>query len=614
MKLLRPFCLALACFAAGSASAQSTWTLRNQDSNPPQQGYLWGIAEGNAGVVTVGTEGRILHSVDGRTWARRTSGTTNWLVAVTFGNGRYLAVGDNGTILTSTNAIVWTPVSSTGTTARLNNVLFAQNKFVAVGEGGAIVVSTDGTTWNPVTSNAGTAWLRGLAYGPGNWIATGQSGTITTSLDGITWTKRGGSAGQADFEAVTNTDSFSYVYSNYTLTYTYFLLAGSGGTVQVAYAYSYTYPSNPNSNAQYFSLLTTSRPSTTARFRSVSKANGAYIVTGENGEIHTARSQYGPWTKIPIATTKNLVGAGSALGSLVLIGENETIFQSEQIFLSKLGNISTRGAATSGAGAMIAGTVVRGTRPKQFLVRGIGPALGAFGVTGFLADPVLSIFNGTGQLVTSNTGWGTNLNAAAIVTAARDFGAFALNANSRDSALLVTLNPGTYTFQLTSASGATGNALVEAYDLDVIDATSSRAINISTRGQVGTGENILIAGLVVQGQSARTLLIRGVGPTLAQFGVTGTLADPIIKVVDSSGATIATNDNWGDTSLTNGRAVTADEVELAAGASGAFALATGSKDAALIITLVPGSYTIQVSGANNTTGLALVEAYDVPVE
>ena len=454
--------------------------------------------------------------------------------------------------------------------------------------------------------------MRGLAFGPGNWIATGQSGAITTSLDGIVWTKRAGSAGQADLEAVTFAESSSYVYSNYTSSYSYFLTVGSSGTAQSVYAYSVVYPSNPSSNYQSFGTNFSNRVSTTARFRSVSKANGAYVVTGENGEIYTAKSQYGPWTKSPLATTKNLVGAGSALGSLVLIGETETIFQSEQIFLSKLGNISTRGAATSGAGAMIAGTVVRGTRPKQFLVRGIGPALGAFGVTGFLADPVLSIFNGTGQLVTANTGWGTNLNTAAIVTAARDFGAFALTANSRDSALLVTLNPGTYTFQLSSASGATGNALVEAYDLDAIDATSSRAINISTRGQVGTGENILIAGLVVQGQSARTLLIRGVGPTLAQFGVTGTLADPLIKVIDGSGATIATNDNWGDTTLTNGRAVTADEVELAAGASGAFALATGSKDAALIITLVPGSYTIQVSGANNTTGLALVEAYDVP--
>ena len=611
MKLLRSFCLALACFAAGSASAQSTWTLRNQDSNPPQQGYLWGLAEGNAGVVAVGENGRILHSVDGRTWTRRTSGTTNWLVAITFGNGSYVAVGDNGTILTSTNAIVWTPVASAGTTARLNNVLFAQGKFVAVGEGGAIVVSTDGTTWNPVTSNAGTAWLRGLAYGGNSWIATGQSGTITTSFDGIVWTKRA-VPGQADLEAVTFAESSSYTNSNNTSGYSYFLTVGSSGTVQSVYAYSVVYPSNPSSNFQSFATNFSNRLSTTARFRSVSKANGAYVITGENGEIYTAKSQYGPWTKAPIATTKNLVGAGSALGSLVLIGENETIFQSEQIFLSKLGNISTRGAATSGAGAMIAGTVVRGTRPKQFLVRGIGPALGAFGVTGFLADPVLSIFNGTGQLVTSNTGWGTNLNTAAIVTAARDFGAFALTANSRDSALLVTLNPGTYTFQLTSASGATGNALVEAYDLDVIDATSSRAINISTRGQVGTGENILIAGLVVQGQASRTLLIRGVGPTLTQFGVTGTLADPVIKVIDSSGATIATNDNWGDTTLANGRAVTADEVELAAGASGAFALAASSKDAALLITLVPGSYTIQVSGTNNTTGLALVEAYDVP--
>jgi hypothetical protein len=261
---------------------------------------------------------------------------------------------------------------------------------------------------------------------------------------------------------------------------------------------------------------------------------------------------------------------------------------------------------------MIAGTVVDGVTPKQFLIRGIGPALGQFGVSAVATDPVLSVYDGTGRLVSSNTGWSSNLNAAAIGTATTSVGAFPLAANSKDCALLLTLNPGSYTFQVSNPTGTVGNALVEAYDLDAIGATSTRTINISTRGQVGTGDGILIAGLAVKGQSSRTLLVRGVGPGLTPFGIGDTLVDPALKVLAENGTVLASNDNWSDSTLANGRVITADEVQTAAAASGAFVLQAGSKDAALVITLVPGNYTIQVSGANNTSGLALVEAYDVP--
>ena len=224
---------------------------------------------------------------------------------------------------------------------------------------------------------------------------------------------------------------------------------------------------------------------------------------------------------------------------------------------------------------------------------------------------MLSVYDGSGRLLASNTGWSTAPNWGAAGTAAHDIGAFELTPAAKDCALLLTLSPGAYTFQVSNAAGTPGNALVEAYDLDALS-TTTRAINVSTRGQVGTGESLLIAGLVVKGLASRTLLIRGIGPGLAQFGVAGTLGDPQVRVLDANGNVIATNDNWSDTTLANGRAVTADEVQTAAAACGAFALPANSKDAALLITLVSGNYTIQVSGVNNTTGAALVEAYDVP--
>ncbi len=611
--------LSLALAFIASAQAQTTWTQRNLATGTGE--YLWSVTDGNAGIVAVGTGGKIVHSIDGKTWTTRTSGTTGWLVAVTYGNGRYLAVGEGGTILSSTDAITWTAVSTTGTTARLNNILYAQGKFVAVGEGGAIVVSTNGTTWAAATSGI-SGWLHGLAYGGGRWIATGQSGAITTSSDGTTWTKRSGNT-TLDLEAVVYTESTSYSYSNYTYSYAYYLAVGANGTAQVIYFTDYVYPSNPSANSTNISSYSTSYydpatrtyltgTGTTARLRSLSYANRVLIATGENGTIRTSKSTSGPWTTVTINTAKNLVGANAVRDTLMLVGESEAIFQSEAIFTSRLGNISTRGVAGTGGGIMIAGTVVEGTKPKQFLIRGSGPALTAFGVTGALADPVLSVYNGSGNLVATNTAWGTNLNPSAIVAAASAAGAFPFATNSKDSALLLTLSPGSYTFQLSSAAGASGVTLVEASDLDTIDSTSARAINISTRGQVGTGENILIAGLVVQGQASRTLLIRGIGPTLGQFGVAGTLGDPILKVLASDGTVLATNDNWSDSTTISGRTISSDDIVAANALTGAFALAANSKDSALLITLVPGSYTIQLSGVSNSTGVALVEAYDVP--
>jgi hypothetical protein len=538
------------------------------------------------------------------------------LVAVTFGNGRYLAVGDNGTILSSSDAINWTRLAVTGTTARLNNVLYAAGKYIAVGEGGAIVVSTDGTTWSPTTSGV-TGWLRGLAYGNGRWLAAGQGGAVTSSNDGFVWTKFP-TSNSLDLEATVFTSSSTSSYTSGSTvvsnSYHYFLSVGADGTAQISYLYTSTQSGGTPSTGLVTPFINF-KPETTARLRSLSVGNGVFVATGENGEAFSAQSPYGPWTRVATNTSANLVGAGFALGSLCLVGDSETILQSETIYRGRLGNLSTRGVAGRGANVMIAGTVVQGTRPKQFLFRAVGPGLtSTFGLTGTLTDPTLSVYNDSGTVVATNTGWGTNLNPASISAAARAVGAFDFLAGSRDSALIITLNPGNYTLQVAGAGGIEGIALVEAYDMDTINATMPRAINLSTRGQVGTGANILIAGLVVQGQSSCTLLLRGVGPTLGTLfpSLTGTLADPVIRILQNDGSILATNDNWFDSTTTNGRVVTADEIRTVTAACGAFPLVENSKDAAMLVTLVPGNYTIQVSGKNDTTGLALAEVYEVP--
>ncbi len=136
-------------------------------------------------------------------------------------------------------------------------------------------------------------------------------------------------------------------------------------------------------------------------------------------------------------------------------------------------------------------------------------------------------------------------------------------------------------------------------------------MNLSCRARVGTGADVLTAGFVIRGTSPRRLLIRGVGPTLGNLGVTGTLADPKLEVIRQGDTTpLATNDNW-STPVAPATATAAD-LTAAFGSVGAFALTAGSRDAALIVTLPPGTYTAQVSGVNNTVGIAIVEVYDLP--
>jgi hypothetical protein len=268
---------------------------------------------------------------------------------------------------------------------------------------------------------------------------------------------------------------------------------------------------------------------------------------------------------------------------------------------SGLVNLSARASVGTGANAVIPGITVRGNKPKTLLIRAAGPALAAFGVGGTLANPVVNVFNAAGDKILVNDNWGEVPDVAALRNATNTQGGFALPEGSRDAAMLVTVPPGSYTVQVTGAgtgAAAQGVAIVEVYEAD---ANPSTLVNLSCRAQVGTDSNILIAGFTIGGSETKRILVRAIGPTLASLGVTGTLADPKLEIVRGGSTTvIASNDNW-DAAL----APTFTGV-------GAFALTSGSKDAAVIMTLQPGSYTAQVSGVGNTTGVAIVEVYELP--
>lgn len=268
----------------------------------------------------------------------------------------------------------------------------------------------------------------------------------------------------------------------------------------------------------------------------------------------------------------------------------------------RITNLAIRSQAGTDARTLIVGTVVGGTGTagaKPLLLRGVGPTLAAFNVAGALADPVITIFGGAGKIA-ENDDWAGAFDFASV-------GAFAFAGTApKDAALYNPATaPGSYSIQVSGKNGATGTALAEIYDATppgAYAAATPRLINVSARTQVGTGGDILIAGFNIGGSTAQTVLIRAAGPALAAFGVDGTLVNPKLELYRGSTLLYA-NDDWsGNTAIAT------------AGAGvGAFSFANpASKDAALLLTLPPGGYTAQVSGADGGTGVALVEIYEVP--
>ncbi|MEO6246907.1 MAG: hypothetical protein ABIQ12_15885, partial [Opitutaceae bacterium] len=375
------------------------------------------------------------------------------------------------------------------------------------------------------------------------------------------------------------------------------------------------------------------------RFVTITKQPQSLTVSPRSGAIFTVEAQGAPplayqWllNGAPIANATNAflsltnVDASRVGTYTVAITSSAAIATSDPATLTlsntvtRLANISTRGVTTGdGANVLIAGFIVNGANPnqtRQMLIRVVGPTLGAapFNVAGVLANPRLEVYSGSSQVpVLSNDDWGNQTGGATQVTAIQQAiqraGAFNFTGpNSADAAVLVTLPSGPYTVQAKSPVNnptATGVVLVEVYDVTAGNAGGPKVANVSTRGLVGTGNNILIAGFVVNGGVSRRILIRGAGPTLTRFGVPGFLVDPQISLVDqATGAVIRTNDDWAS-------GEDAGVIAQAANSTGAFPLNNGSKDSAMILMLPPGAYTVTLRGANNTTGVGILEVYDV---
>jgi hypothetical protein len=249
-------------------------------------------------------------------------------------------------------------------------------------------------------------------------------------------------------------------------------------------------------------------------------------------------------------------------------------------------NLSTRGVVSSGDNVLIGGFIVTGTEPKSMILRALGPSLSGFGLSGVLANPVLSVYNSSGTLIATNDNWQSDPNH--FILEANGLAP----ANLLESATVQTLVPGAYTVIVRGKDPTPGIGLVELYDLSP---SRARLANISTRGPVGTLDNVLISGFIVGDVGSSTVVVRAIGPSL---GVSGVLSDPTLEIYDSSGTVIASNDNWQD----NVNWVDVRKNALAP---------PNALESALVLHLPAGAYTAIVRGANGGTGNALVEVYQL---
>jgi len=268
-----------------------------------------------------------------------------------------------------------------------------------------------------------------------------------------------------------------------------------------------------------------------------------------------------------------------------LANEANRLLSGQIALLGKATNISTRGMVGTGQNVLIAGFIISGNQAKRVIVRALGPSLSTHGVSGALADPTITIVNSSNVVVASNDNW---RNTQETEIAASGFAP----PNDLESAIVATLPPGSYTAVVSGKNSGTGVALVDLYQLD---ASTSIFRNLSTRGFVGTGDNVLIGGLIIGSGEPPVIVLRAIGPTLGSFGITQALQDPTLELRDANGALIAFDNDWEDNTPTGIKATLLNP--------------TDARESAIIASLAAGSYTAIVRGKNGTTGVALVEAY-----
>lgn len=608
---------------------------------------LRGVTTGAETLVAVGGGGTVLQSTDGAQWSPRSSATTVQLNDVHFGSGRFVAVGVAGTIITSTDGSSWS-AQTAPTNVTLNGVRFDNGLWVIAAASGRIFTSPNGTTWTQ-RYNGGSATFNKVAYGNGRFVAIGAAGALVTSTDGVNWTASAALTSEAIndityaaglFVAVgtggfvrTSPNGVTWTdrsFSNDALTSVnylagQFLATGPGSTYYVsADASTWTARFTGTSDAMLdaaalsnelflvgdnSSILSAGAPLLTALTPQTAVV-GAPVILGTTVSASAFPLTY-QWTKNGVAlpgasgpTLSFSAVTATDAGSYVLTvtGPTGTVTTPAALLTvnvppsgltSRLSNLSVLTLLAPNQVLTVGFTMSGGSKPV--LLRAAGPGLRALGVSSAMADPKLALFDGSTQ-VAANDNWGyPSANIADVTAANVAQGAFAFPSSiSLDAALVTSITGG----RSVQVSGPTaGTVIVEAYDAGT--GNTPRLVNLSALNAVSPS-NILIAGFTINGTGTKTVLIRAIGPGLTALGVGGALADPKLELYNSAQVKIAENDTYASSLASTFTAV------------GAFALTAGSKDAALLVTLAAGGYTVQVSGVAATSGAALVEVYEVP--
>jgi hypothetical protein len=461
MKLVRALSLLAITVSASvtTAFAQISW--ENQSPSGITDD-IWCATYANGTFAATTSQGKILTSADGLTWSAQTVASGTWLVSIAYGNGKWVAVGANGTILVSSDLNTWVNATS-ATTNKLNGVLYNGTIWAAVGEADTVITSPDAINWTVQTVPA-TLGLSGFLHGI-TWDQVNNVFFICGSATGTNTSPYGNYSGgvmlqmtpSGTFSEIlppTSSPLESVVYES-TLRPNTVVVGDNGIVLSGSY----------NATGSGYALV----PNVT--YRGLTYGNGYWVAAGAQGTLLSSTDGIN-WTQRfsgnspQTLTTATLLGAtySSTLQRFVVVGSGGTILVSNSpptVFI----NVSTRGYVNSAiSGALLdGGFVISGTAPRQILIRGDGPVLSAFGVTGTLPDPVVTVYNSSGAVVGSNTVWTSNANSTAVATAALEVGAFTLPSTGKDSALLLTLAPGSYTVEVTSAGNNSGIALFEAY-------------------------------------------------------------------------------------------------------------------------------------------------------
>lgn len=336
------------------------------------------------------------------------------------------------------------------------------------------------------------------------------------------------------------------------------------------------------------------------------EANGQLATIGPNNTLNATLENGAVVTVTMNPSTRRLSGSATVGNNTMSVaGAHEEI-----LVTKRFDSLSIRAEVNQDDGILIAGFAVRGTGTKRVLIRGVGPTLAGFGINDPLGDPQITLIRheASDVVVDENDDWGLAPNALDIDATCEALHAFNLPVESKDSAILIDLPAGRYSALVSGVNAQSGTTLVEVYDVDSLsgEVLASQLANISTRAVAGIDDEVVIVGFAVTGNVPKRVLVRAVGTELTAFGVSSALGDPVLHLVrkdGSSASLIAVNDDWGsDAAIVSETGASVD----------AFPLDAGSNSSAIVIWLAPGAYTAVASSGDASTGVALVEVYELP--